>query len=485
MARIQHRKQREDESVQSFADEMIMLLSQIPLPESFKRDMLLDNLKPSLRKAVLNTIPETVEEVIKNAAFLEERVNGITPEKIKNWEQQRANSKQDPMDRLARQFEKMQVAYSKNVDRQENQDRFGHNRPAYVPNDRPRQTQRSADQPPRPIQCWKCKAYGHKANECTEGTRPPNYARAHLPATHDEGPGYYDYDYGGCVPTTTEAAVYAAGQRPGPLQRTPKNWTPWSSEGIKAARDARANRGNAAASGSGAAPTPARPPRAADPAPRNTPMPAAATPRDFCRGRKAVDIISHLENTPMKMTYGAFLQEAPGCREELIQHLENIAKPDSRNIEARTPAPRPPAPPRPPVLPSSPPYQPRPFTFPPPPPPPKDNGPTPMETNFETEAFYHTDAYQANSVNAVCKGEVNLLGKMFECIIDTGASDIVLSHSVVRKLGLMDKMVPSHISFLTAAGKTEKPMGMLPDLPVQIGTLTLHILSPRQTTITC
>lgn len=36
-------------------------------------------------------------------------------------------------------------------------------------------------------------------------------------------------------------------------------------------------------------------------------------------------------------------------------------------------------------------------------------------------------------------------------------------------------MVPSRISFLTAAGKTEKPMGMLPNLPVTLGTLTLHV----------
>ena len=98
-----------------------------------------------------------------------------------------------------------------------------------------------------------------------------------------------------------------------------------------------------------------------------------------------------------------------------------------------------------------------------------------METNFETEAFYHADVRRTHTLNAVVRGEVDILGKVFECIVDTGASDTVLSHSVVRKLGLMDRLVPSSISFLTAAGKTENPMGMLPNLPVVMGSLCLHI----------
>ena len=98
-----------------------------------------------------------------------------------------------------------------------------------------------------------------------------------------------------------------------------------------------------------------------------------------------------------------------------------------------------------------------------------------MESTSETEAFYHNDAAQINNVNAVVRTDVDILGKVFDCIVDTGASDTVLSHSVVRRLGLMDKMVPSHTSFLTAAGKTEKPMGLLLNLPITICSLTLHV----------
>ena len=81
----------------------------------------------------------------------------------------------------------------------------------------------------------------------------------------------------------------------------------------------------------------------------------------------------------------------------------------------------------------------------------------------------------APNVNAVVRADILILGKQFDCIIDTGASDKVVSHSVVRRLGLMDKVLPSNISFLTAADKTEKPMGMLPNLPITLGSLCLHI----------
>ena len=98
-----------------------------------------------------------------------------------------------------------------------------------------------------------------------------------------------------------------------------------------------------------------------------------------------------------------------------------------------------------------------------------------METAFETEEYYHAETHQINSVNAVVRADVDVLGRTFECIVDTGASDMVQSHSVVRRLGIMNNLVPSQISFLTAAGKTEKPMGMLTNLPITIGSLTLPI----------
>jgi len=56
----------------------------------------------------------------------------------------------------------------------------------------------------------------------------------------------------------------------------------------------------------------------------------------------------------------------------------------------------------------------------------------------------------------------------------TGASDTVLSHTVVRKLNMMDKMAASNSTFLTAAGKSERPMGMMWRIPITMGSLTLE-----------
>ena len=455
MARIQHRKQREDESVQSYTDDMNMLFAQSVFPEAMKRDLMLDNLKPSLRRQVLASIPTTIEQVIANATFLEDKVVGISLEKIKTWEQQRTNAKQDPVDRITRSMEKMTLAMSNNFNRQEP--------PRAPPRGPPAQAQPPRD--PSSIQCWKCQSFGHKAADCKGAVKPSNYMTAHL-LEAQASPENDDSDNDGYTPATIEAQVYATGGG-GPLQRTPKNRTPWTPEGIKAARDARTNRGNPATGGSGARPA-YRAPRTTQPGPRGAtgPVVAPAPVRDYQRTRKAVDVIAQLDNQPMKVTYGAFLKEAPDARAELMRYLENCSKPVGRASNPRTP-------PVPRVRsPETPPENPRPFAL---PRATADNGPTPMETNFETEAFYHTDAQPAHTVNAVVKADAEILGKVFESIVDTGASDTVLSHSVVRRLGLMDRMIPSPITFLTAAGKTEKPMGMLPNLPVTLGSLCLHI----------
>ncbi|DBA92054.1 TPA: hypothetical protein ACH3X2_003775 [Trebouxia sp. C0005] len=278
-------------------------------------------------------------------------------------------------------------------------------------------------------------------------------------------------EYDPYTPSTLGQQVYAAGEyarphqyaadgRTGPLHKTPKTRTPWTPEGIRAARDAQANRGNTAPSGRRAGPTPAVPPRTA-------PGPAAPPRKYHCRSHKVIDIMSQLDITPMKITYGAVLKEAPDACADLIQHLGNFSQTSDRTAATRgTQAPRTVHQPAPPA-----PALPRPFV---PPGAVTDSGPTPMETNFETEECYHSES-KPQYVNAVVKAEVEILGKSFDCKVDTGASNTVLGHSVVRKLGLMDRLMPSQLSFLTAAGRSERPMGVLPDLPVTLGSLCLHL----------
>ena len=73
------------------------------------------------------------------------------------------------------------------------------------------------------------------------------------------------------------------------------------------------------------------------------------------------------------------------------------------------------------------------------------------------------------------KAPVVLCGHTFEGILDTGASDTAVSHAVVRRLGLMDVVVPTDATFSTAGGGTEAPMGVLKDFPIRIGSLVLKI----------
>ncbi len=106
-----------------------------------------------------------------------------------------------------------------------------------------------------------------------------------------------------------------------------------------------------------------------------------------------------------------------------------------------------------------------------------------METHLDTEVAYHTNSranpdrqmYRSSFINTVVKAPVMLCGHTFEGILDTGASDTPVSHTVVKRLGLMDVVTPTAATFSTAGGGTEAPMGVLENFPIQIGSLMLKI----------
>ena len=50
----------------------------------------------------------------------------------------------------------------------------------------------------------------------------------------------------------------------------------------------------------------------------------------------------------------------------------------------------------------------------------------------------------------MAQARATVLGIPFEAIIDTGASDTVVSHPVVRKLGLQDKLEHNYVTFLVS-----------------------------------
>ncbi|CAI5459573.1 unnamed protein product [Closterium sp. Yama58-4] len=60
-------------------------------------------------------------------------------------------------------------------------------------------------------------------------------------------------------------------------------------------------------------------------------------------------------------------------------------------------------------------------------------------------------------------------------IVDSGALQTALSHVIARKLGLLPYIQDTTIEFTTSSGETSKPWGILLDVPVRVGKLTLPV----------
>ena len=201
IARIKHRKQAENESVQLYADDMIMMFAQSALPHALRRDALLNNLKPGQKEDVMVTMPSTVEQVIANATFLEDKSVGVLSEKLKTSDQQRVASRQDPIERLTRSMEKMSIAVANCWSRQEQ-----HGAEPEASHYLSREDHRQYIVAPRR---WRRPRYGH---------RELHYTEADISSRHDENvflhsaPTKVDLGYfgsTGCTPATPEALEYA------------------------------------------------------------------------------------------------------------------------------------------------------------------------------------------------------------------------------------------------------------------------------------
>ena len=77
--------------------------------------MLLQNLKSQLRKQVIVSIPATMEDVIKNATFLENTSTVKSTAKVKAWQQHKDSAPPDPMERLADAMKKMSLGLTTGI----------------------------------------------------------------------------------------------------------------------------------------------------------------------------------------------------------------------------------------------------------------------------------------------------------------------------------------------------------------------------------
>ncbi|CAI5485976.1 unnamed protein product [Closterium sp. Naga37s-1] len=81
----------------------------------------------------------------------------------------------------------------------------------------------------------------------------------------------------------------------------------------------------------------------------------------------------------------------------------------------------------------------------------------------------------SNLVFQIPQCDVYLGKHRVTAIVDSGASQTALSHVIARKLGLLPYLQDTTIEFTTSSGDTSKPWGILPDVPVRVGKLTLPV----------
>lgn len=84
--------------------------------------------------------------------------------------------------------------------------------------------------------------------------------------------------------------------------------------------------------------------------------------------------------------------------------------------------------------------------------------------HIEPEVANCTD--QPHGPNTVVRAVVQIAGRTFEGVLDTGATDTAVSHQVIRRLNLLHRLQCSKTSFLTAGGGVERPVGIMLDLPI-------------------
>ncbi|KAL3683098.1 hypothetical protein R1sor_001120 [Riccia sorocarpa] len=69
---------------------------------------------------------------------------------------------------------------------------------------------------------------------------------------------------------------------------------------------------------------------------------------------------------------------------------------------------------------------------------------------------------------------VKIFGKEFQAVLDTGYTSSLVTESLAQDLDLIDKLLKCRGGFITASGEKVSPLGLLPNLPIRIGHVSVR-----------
>ncbi|KAL4427930.1 hypothetical protein ABPG75_002019 [Micractinium tetrahymenae] len=312
---------------------------------------------------------------------------------------------------------------------------------------------------------------GKRTGEEMEGMSPPPVARRFKPTPFNPGelPRQATQAAPAARPAAAPAPVQAAqarrpvpAARPGPAAAAAQPRLP------PAARNAAAARAQAAAQAAARGPAP-QPPAEPEARRRTGPAPRANEEQRQAPRSQEFSLVDQLNATPARMSLGGVLRHSRVHRQEAKDWIELLDQADTagRAEVGRIHL----------ILSSEP------TTAGAGPTPPPDSHPAPepedaMATppaNLQGAIEVQEADFRSAGTDVLRTTAASIMGTPFTAIIDSGSSNTVCSQLAARKLQLLDKLEPTKATFITAAGTREKPWGVLRDLPVQVGDLSLPL----------